>query len=119
VLHDLSLQRGADAAVLELGQQHQLAQVDEVRTVLHAYVADRHAVAFNNLMSRRVPTIPKKRVLRSYIPRAELAFNDVAIGSVVHVAPEVGIGCRRQSTLQLHGGMMPDYRQAEHQNRWL
>jgi hypothetical protein len=41
------------------------------------------------------------------------------MGSVVHVAPEVGISCRRQSTLQLHGGMMPDYRQAEHQNRWL
>ena len=73
------------------GQQHQLAQMDEVRTVLHAYIADRHAVAFNNFMSRRAPTVPKVRVLRSHVPRAELAFNDSPIGLMVHVAPEFGI----------------------------
>jgi hypothetical protein len=94
VLHHLPQQHGADAAVLELGQQHEFAQLDEVRTVLHAYIADRYTVAFNNLMNRRIPTIPKIRVLGSHVPRAELAFNNIPIGLMVRIAPEFGISWR-------------------------
>jgi hypothetical protein len=67
--------------------------VDEAWTILDAYIPSRHSTTFNNLMSRRVPTIPEKRFLRSRVARTELALNDIAIGLMVHVAPEFGISC--------------------------
>jgi len=83
--------RRAGAAVLELGQSHQLAHVDKVRTILNAHIPNRHAIAFDNLMGHGVPAVPKVRVLCSQVPRAELAFNDLPIGLMVHAPPEFRI----------------------------
>jgi hypothetical protein len=87
----LPQQRCAGAAIVELRQQHQLPQVDEVWTVLNAHVADWQAIAFNDLMRRRVPAVLKVRILFSQVPSAKLALDDVPIGLMVHAASELRI----------------------------
>ena len=119
VRQSLLQDRRADAAILELGQHHQLAQVDEVRTVLSADIPGWHAITFDNLMGDGVPTAPKVSVLCSRISHSGLPLDDLSIGKMVHVAREFGISrCCRPSALQPHTGMMPYRRQSEHRHCW-